>query len=91
MINFKDYDGEACFICEAPGEGHHYKTKGSGGPDVLENKLQLCRIHHRLCHDMPESEFLETFPCVVNWLIDNNWEVCPLTKKWFNAFKTVPS
>ena len=27
-------------------DGHHIKTRGSGGDDVLENIISLCRMHH---------------------------------------------
>ena len=83
-IDFNEFKGDPCFVCGDLGEGHHYTTRGAGGKDCHANRLQLCRLHHRLVHDMPEQEFLEKFPEVINWLIENGWELCPLNNKWFN-------
>ena len=43
-------------ICQQCGkygytEKHHIKTKGSGGDDIEENLIEVCRICHRLIHD----------------------------------------
>lgn len=43
-------------ICEICGkrtqtEKHHIKSKGSGGDDIEENLIEVCRICHRLIHD----------------------------------------
>lgn len=42
-----------CEFCGRRGytEKHHVKTKGSGGDDVAENLIELCRRCHRLVHD----------------------------------------
>lgn len=42
-----------CQQCGRKGytEKHHIKTKGSGGDDVEENLIEVCRICHRLIHD----------------------------------------
>ena len=42
-----------CEICGKYGqtEKHHIKTKGSGGDDVEENLIEVCRICHRKIHD----------------------------------------
>lgn len=43
-------------ICQQCGkygytEKHHIKTKGSGGDDIEENLIEVCRTCHRLIHD----------------------------------------
>jgi len=37
-----------CEVCGAPGHGepHHIITRGSGGPDIPENLIQLCYTCH---------------------------------------------
>lgn len=52
-------------ICQQCGkrtktEKHHIKTKGSGGDDVEENLIEVCRVCHRLIHDgkmKPEKKY----------------------------------
>lgn len=41
-----------CEICGKVGqtEKHHIKTKGSGGDDVEENLIEVCRICHTKIH-----------------------------------------
>lgn len=48
----KDKKGK-CEICGKMGqtEKHHKKTKGSGGDDIEENLIEVCRICHRKLHD----------------------------------------
>ena len=31
-------------------DAHHIDTRGSGGDDVVENLITLCRKHHNLAH-----------------------------------------
>ena len=47
-----------CEICGKRGqtEKHHIKTKGSGGDDIKENLIEVCRICHRKIHDGIISE-----------------------------------
>lgn len=48
----KDKKGK-CEICGKTGqtEKHHIKTKGSGGDDLPQNLIEVCRKCHRLIHD----------------------------------------
>lgn len=41
-----------CEICGKKGqtEKHHIKTKGSGGDDIEENLIEVCRICHTKVH-----------------------------------------
>lgn len=47
----KDKKG-VCEICGKKGqtEKHHIKSKGSGGDDVKENLIEVCRICHTKIH-----------------------------------------
>lgn len=47
----KDKKG-ICEICGKKGqtEKHHIKTKGSGGNDIEENLIEVCRICHTKIH-----------------------------------------
>ena len=48
----KDKNGKWA-ICGKTGqtEKHHIKTKGSGGDDLPQNLIEVCRKCHRLIHD----------------------------------------
>ena len=42
-----------CSVCYAPNvDVHHFKSKGSGGGDELENLVSLCRRHHNEFHNL---------------------------------------
>jgi 5-methylcytosine-specific restriction endonuclease McrA len=47
----KDKKG-ICQICGKKGatEKHHIKSKGSGGDDIEENLIEVCRICHTKIH-----------------------------------------
>lgn len=47
----KDKKGK-CELCGKKGqtEKHHKKTKGSGGDDIEENLIEVCRICHTKIH-----------------------------------------
>jgi hypothetical protein len=36
--------------CSDGNDAHHIKTRGSGGDDVFENGIILCRKHHNMAH-----------------------------------------
>jgi len=42
-----------CEYCGKPGytETHHIKTRGSGGKDILLNRIRLCAEHHRAAQE----------------------------------------
>ena len=48
----KDKKG-VCQLCGKKGqtEKHHKKSRGSGGNDIEENLIEVCRKCHRLIHD----------------------------------------
>lgn len=41
-----------CEVCGKPayGDPHHIESVGSGGPDVEENQIQLCKFCHSVAH-----------------------------------------
>jgi len=55
-----------CFIggCNRPRDyqGHHLKTRGSGGSDGSWNRLNLCRIHHIEIHQVGNEAFIKLHP-----------------------------
>jgi 5-methylcytosine-specific restriction endonuclease McrA len=43
-------DNRRCLICGErvrPSSVHHIVSRGAGGPDVPENLITLCRLHHQ--------------------------------------------
>jgi len=56
------FKGKPCFICEAPGNGHHIISFGSRPDlDVPFNVMALCAYHHRLVHDKGLTYFAEKY------------------------------
>ena len=47
--------------CYGPLDVHHLRTRGSGGDDVPENMITLCRKHHTMAGDwiIPREELEE--------------------------------
>lgn len=48
-----------CQVCNRPGPSdvHHWKTRGAGGTDDLENLVSLCRNHHMEFHSTGRKTF----------------------------------
>lgn len=48
-----------CMVCKksAPSEAHHWKSKGSGGSDHLNNLLSCCRLCHVEFHTIGAKSF----------------------------------
>ncbi len=74
-----------CHVCggHANNAGHHLRTKGSGGSDVLSNLITLCFSHHREIHDFGMITFMNAYPHVKKSIMDMGWEQDETTKKWF--------
>jgi hypothetical protein len=51
------------------GQGHHVKTKGSGGSDSINNRIGICREHHSECHNIGNKEFMEKHPEIKNFFV----------------------
>lgn len=49
--------GQTCcvYACADPGEPHHLKTRGSGGPDYAA--VPMCRRHHTEIHFIGRNAF----------------------------------
>lgn len=58
--------GSPCCVCGRYAEPAHVKSRGSGGDDVPENIVPLCRIHHTIQHAMGWKRFKEKYP-VKTW------------------------
>jgi hypothetical protein len=57
-----------CAICmQKPTEAHHWKSKGAGGDDSLENLLPLCPPHHREFHNSGEETFWKEHWRQIEW------------------------
>jgi hypothetical protein len=51
-----------CEHCGKPAEAHEIISRGSGGPREPWNTIYLCRVHHRMFHDMGRYSFSLRFP-----------------------------
>ena len=72
-----------CMACgKLEAEKHHFKTRGSGGGDEDYNILWLCRFHHTEIHKIGNNKFVEKYPPVSDWLVNNGWELDRFLKKW---------
>lgn len=48
-----DLYGSRCVVaggCDGPTEAHHLVYRSRGGPDVPENGIPVCRLHHAEIH-----------------------------------------
>lgn len=58
-----------------PNDPAHIKSKGSGGDDIDDNLLPLCRECHRYQHWIGWPRFAVTHQNVYDALLDRGWEV----------------
>ena len=73
---------QRCLVCRrTPCDPHHVKSKKSGGDDVRQNLMPLCREHHTEIHKIGLSTFSEKYK-LGKWLIDNGWEFSSMLNKW---------
>jgi len=59
----------------------HIRSKGSGGDDVIDNLLSLCRNCHQVQHSSTAyiagwDRLLSMYPHLVPILRDKGWELC---------------
>ena len=52
--------------------GHHIYSRGSGGPDLIDNLLPLCVYHHAQVHNIGLESFIDK----------NNLRFIMLSKNW---------
>ncbi len=64
-----------CVVCgkQGPNDAHHIKTKRSGGDDVKENLISLCRLDHQRWHMKGIIYMAAHYACVDFWLNVNGW------------------
>lgn len=78
----KEISQRPCFICrKIPVDVHHVKSRKSGGHDLRDNLLPLCREHHQEVHKIGLTKFSEKYK-VSSWLMANNWEFSPILNRW---------
>ncbi|NIT03478.1 DUF968 domain-containing protein [Candidatus Saccharibacteria bacterium] len=76
---------EPCIICGNPHACmHHVKSRGAGGSDAKSNLMPLCLEHHNEIHRKGRDVFTRKHPRAYRWMIQNNWESCPVTGKWIH-------
>ncbi|MFI5342858.1 MAG: putative HNHc nuclease [Chlamydiales bacterium] len=63
-----------CKACGRPGsDACHIKSKGSGGDDVWNNVIPLCRKHHCEQHSIGWRKFCSKYPSVELYLNSIGW------------------
>ena len=73
-MKFYDENG-ICIVCGFKGvDLHHFKHKGSGGSDESWNLIKLCHKHHVEIHSNGKDSFINKYPKLRDWLLDNGWE-----------------
>lgn len=61
-----------CLVCGRKSDAAHVKSVGSGGDDVEENLIPLCREHHSAQH-WGWTKFLKKYPQVLWRLEEKGW------------------
>jgi hypothetical protein len=61
---------------------HHVKTVKTGGDDVEENIIPLCRNHHTMVHRQGLEYMAQNFQGVTSWLDRNGWTYDDYRLKW---------
>lgn len=79
----RSYHTKRCVICRkyAP-DPAHIKTRGSGGDDVPENILPLCRNHHSEQGQKGFKYMVTKYPLLVKQLAARGWEVKEVFGIW---------
>ena len=62
---------------------HHLKSRGSGGPDKLDNLMALCFNHHEEIH-RSLVKFVEKYPHTETVLRKKGWDFNLIDKAWRN-------
>jgi hypothetical protein len=47
--------------------------------------MPLCREHHLEIHKIGINKFITKYPNAKYWLLNNGWELNPLTMKWYQS------
>src|ERR1700744_3530604 len=64
-----------CLICGRESDPAHIKSRGSGGDDVPQNLLSLCRRHHSEQHQSGWGRFSVRYPIVDSTLAELGWQL----------------
>lgn len=65
-----------CIVCGVRGcDPAHIKTKGSGGDDIEENLMPLCRKHHSEQHQCGVVTFARRHPTVLFYIELKGWSI----------------
>lgn len=77
-----------CVVCgDRYPDPHHVKSKKSGGDDVRENLMPLCRLHHRECHDKGLTKFSSKYEKSKFWLLSYDYEFNNILMRWIRTNK----
>lgn len=78
--------GKPCVVCgrRSSTVAHHWKTKGSGGPDMDWNLMVLCDYHHQETHKIGATTFARKYQQVSNWLFSHDWRKDEFMNKWIH-------
>lgn len=71
--SLKEVRNKPCVVCGKSSDACHIKSKGSGGYDVPENLISLCREHHTMQHKLGWSQMCDRFPLVLFELEEKGW------------------
>ena len=66
--NIENIRSMPCSICmfPQPSDPHHWKSKGSGGDDSLDNLVSLCHPHHQEFHNTGRTTFFNKYGTKIN-------------------------
>ena len=64
-----------CLVCGRQSDPAHIKTRGSGGDDVEENVMALCRIHHTEQGAIGWQRMSNRYPPVRIELTRKGWQI----------------
>ena len=77
-----------CVVCgDRYPDPHHVKSKKSGGDDVQENLMPLCRLHHTEVHKIGLNKFTDKYTKARNWLLSNDYEINDILMRWIRPKK----
>lgn len=84
---FSQFRWMPCTACASSGEtiAHHVHTK-KARPDLKfdpRNLMPLCVFHHHDIHLLGMNAMVEEYIEIQSWLIENGWEYCQISDKWF--------
>ena len=79
MRNFellREFKSQSCQVCgKRPTDPCHIKSVGSGGADVSDNLISLCRNHHTEQHNIGWPRFSNRHKAIEWHLETKGWKV----------------